>query len=61
MFISLDLNVLIDVRAELEGRGVDVKETQWGYRTMAVLDPDGNQFFFPYEQDTQPAGVKVLR
>jgi catechol 2,3-dioxygenase-like lactoylglutathione lyase family enzyme len=61
MFISLDLNDLIALRADLEVRGLDVKETQWGYRTMVITDPDGNQFFFPYEQATQPEGLQVLK
>jgi catechol 2,3-dioxygenase-like lactoylglutathione lyase family enzyme len=48
MFISLDLGVLNALRTELEGRGVDVKDGQWGYRLMVVADPDGNQLYFPY-------------
>jgi catechol 2,3-dioxygenase-like lactoylglutathione lyase family enzyme len=48
MFISLDVGVLDALRAELEGRGVDVKDGQWGYRLMVVADPDGNELYFPY-------------
>jgi catechol 2,3-dioxygenase-like lactoylglutathione lyase family enzyme len=48
MFISLDPGVLDALRAELEARGVDVKDGQWGYRLMVVADPDGNQLYFPY-------------
>jgi len=48
MFISLDLGVLDALRAELEGRGVDVKDGNWGYRLMVVADPDGNELYFPY-------------
>ena len=48
MFISLDESVLTALRAELEGRGVDVKDGQWGYRLMVVADPDGNELYFPY-------------
>lgn len=48
MFISLDVDVLDALRAELEGRGVEVKDGQWGYRLMVVADPDGNQLYFPY-------------
>jgi catechol 2,3-dioxygenase-like lactoylglutathione lyase family enzyme len=49
MFISLDQDYLHALRAELTGRGVDVKDGHWGYRSMVILDPDGNQFYFPYE------------
>src|SRR5271163_281731 len=48
MFISLDLEVLDALRAELEGRGVDVKDGNWGYRLMVIVDPDGNELYFPY-------------
>jgi catechol 2,3-dioxygenase-like lactoylglutathione lyase family enzyme len=48
MFISLDPGVLDTLRAELEGRGVDVKDGQWGYRLMVIADPDGNELYFPY-------------
>jgi hypothetical protein len=48
MFISLNAGVLDALRAELEGRGVDVKDGQWGYRLMVIADPDGNELYFPY-------------
>jgi len=48
MFISLDGDVLDAARAELEGRGVDVKDGQWGYQLMVITDPDGNLLYFPY-------------
>jgi catechol 2,3-dioxygenase-like lactoylglutathione lyase family enzyme len=48
MFISLDPGVLDALRAELEGRGVHVKDGQWGYRLMVIADPDGNDLYFPY-------------
>ena len=48
MFISLDPGVLDALRTELEGRGVDVKDGQWGYRLMVIADPDGNELYFPY-------------
>ena len=48
MFISLDVGVLDALRAELEGRGVEVKDGQWGYRLMVIVDPDGNELYFPY-------------
>jgi catechol 2,3-dioxygenase-like lactoylglutathione lyase family enzyme len=48
IFISLDPDVLDALRTELEGRGVDVKDGQWGYRLMVVADPDGNELYFPY-------------
>lgn len=51
MFISLDVEVLHAVRAELEGRGVMVEDARWGYPLMVVHDPDGNELYFPYAAD----------
>ncbi len=51
MFISLDVDVLHSVRAELEGRGVAVRDGRWGYPLMVVHDPDGNELCFPYPAD----------
>ena len=54
MFISLNVErekqvaTLDALRAELEGKGVSVKEGSWGYRLLVVDDPDGNQLFFNY-------------
>lgn len=48
MFISLEHDLLLALRAELEGRGVVVKDGFWGYRVMIVQDLDGNELYFPY-------------
>ena len=57
MFISLDGEVLNALRAELEGRGVDVKDGLWGYRVMVIVDPDGNEFYFAYDEGLQAEGT----
>lgn len=36
------------LRGEFERNGVSVKEGWWGYRVLAIDDPDGNQLFFNY-------------
>jgi catechol 2,3-dioxygenase-like lactoylglutathione lyase family enzyme len=56
MFISLDLEVLNALRAELETRGVEVKDGNWGYRLMVIVDPDGNELYFPYPSDVKEGG-----
>ena len=48
IFISLDPEVLDAVRREYEGRRLDIRDARWGYATMIVADPDGNELFFPY-------------
>jgi uncharacterized glyoxalase superfamily protein PhnB len=59
MFISLNaetqeaaITALDALRAELESKGVSVKEGSWGYRLLVVDDPDGNQLFFNYPSET---------
>ena len=63
MFISLNVEphsreaeiaALDALRAELEAKGVPVKEGRWGYRLLVVDDPDGNQLFFNYPAETAP-------
>jgi uncharacterized glyoxalase superfamily protein PhnB len=53
IFISLDVKVLDALRAELEARGVAVKDGSWGYKLMVIVDPDGNELYFPYPADSQ--------
>ena len=68
MFISLNVEpetreaavaALDALRAELEAKGVPVKEGSWGYRLLVVDDPDGNQLFFNYPNET--AAGKIAR
>ena len=65
IFISLNVEPVTQVaaldalRAELEAKGVSVKEGSWGYRLLVVDDPDGNQLFFNYPNDT--ASGKIVR
>ena len=40
------------LRAELQARGVPVKDGSWGYRLLVVDDLDGNQLFFNYPNET---------
>jgi catechol 2,3-dioxygenase-like lactoylglutathione lyase family enzyme len=60
MFVSLNVvpetheahvAALDALRAELEARGVAVKDGSWGYRLLVVDDPDGNQLYFNYPHE----------
>lgn len=44
------------LRAELEARDLAVREGSWGYRLLVVDDPDGNQLFFNYPNETASPG-----
>jgi catechol 2,3-dioxygenase-like lactoylglutathione lyase family enzyme len=65
VFISLNHEAEAQVagldalRAELEAKGVAVREGSWGYRLLVIDDPDGNQLFFNYPAET--ATGKVAR
>ena len=57
LFVSLDPQpwskeaeaaALDALRAEFEAADVDVREGHWGYRVVAVEDPDGNTLLFNY-------------
>jgi catechol 2,3-dioxygenase-like lactoylglutathione lyase family enzyme len=61
IFISLNVEpetheaavaALDALRAELDTKGVQVKEGSWGYRLLVVDDLDGNQLFFNYPAET---------
>ena len=49
LFIELTSDALEDLRREFAERSVPIKETWWGYDTIQVDDPDGNELFFPRE------------
>jgi uncharacterized glyoxalase superfamily protein PhnB len=66
MFISLNVDpatreaavaALDALRAELEAKGVPVKEGSWGYRLLVVDDLDGNQLFFNYPGETASGNI----
>ncbi|NUQ12927.1 MAG: bleomycin resistance family protein [Gemmatimonadaceae bacterium] len=47
LFIELTAEGFADLRREFAERAVPAKETWWGYDTLQVDDPDGNELFFP--------------
>jgi catechol 2,3-dioxygenase-like lactoylglutathione lyase family enzyme len=51
LFIELTAEGLAALRAEFAAREVPTRQTWWGYDTLQVDDPDGNELLFP-----DPAG-----
>ncbi len=47
IWVSLDLETFQALRAELQARSVSIKDGWWGFDTMIIEDPDGNELFFP--------------
>jgi catechol 2,3-dioxygenase-like lactoylglutathione lyase family enzyme len=50
LFIELTVDGLTDLRHELAERSVPSKESWWGYDTLQIDDPDGNELFFPLSE-----------
>jgi catechol 2,3-dioxygenase-like lactoylglutathione lyase family enzyme len=70
IFISLNVEpqtaeasvaALDALRAEFEASGVPVREGSWGYRLLVVDDPDGNQLFFNYPNETASGKIAKSR
>jgi catechol 2,3-dioxygenase-like lactoylglutathione lyase family enzyme len=47
LFIELTAEALANLRHELIERSVSTKVRWWGYDTLQVDDPDGNELLFP--------------
>ena len=47
LFIELTPDGLAELKRELAERSVPVAETWWGYDSLLVTDPDGNELLFP--------------
>ena len=51
IFVSLDPEPLQSALAAFEAAGVAVADGHWGYDLKIVVDPDGNQLWFPLPTD----------
>jgi catechol 2,3-dioxygenase-like lactoylglutathione lyase family enzyme len=49
LFIELTAEGIAELRRELVERSVPSKETWWGYDSIQIDDPDGNELLFPIE------------
>ena len=49
LFVELNVDELTELRRELVERSVPTKETWWGYDSIQIDDPDGNELLFPIE------------
>ena len=56
LFIELNQPELAEFRREIAERKVPSKQTWWGYDSIQIDDPDGNELIFPIE-DNSPAPV----
>lgn len=49
LFVELNVDELAELRRELVERSVPTREIWWGYDSIQVDDPDGNELLFPTE------------
>jgi catechol 2,3-dioxygenase-like lactoylglutathione lyase family enzyme len=54
LFIELNVPGLAELRREIAERSIPTKDTWWGYDSIQIDDPDGNELLFPVE-DNSPA------
>jgi catechol 2,3-dioxygenase-like lactoylglutathione lyase family enzyme len=50
LFVELTADGLAELRSEVAERSVPSKESWWGYDTLQIDDPDGNELFFPVSE-----------
>lgn len=51
LFISLPIAPYAALPAELGARDVIARQGWWGFRSLIVTDPDGNELYFPDPAD----------
>jgi hypothetical protein len=49
LFIELNVDGLAELRHEIDERSIPFKTTWWGYDSIQIDDPDGNELLFPIE------------
>jgi catechol 2,3-dioxygenase-like lactoylglutathione lyase family enzyme len=47
LFVELTADGLTDFRREVAERSIPSKMTWWGYDSLQIEDPDGNELLFP--------------
>jgi catechol 2,3-dioxygenase-like lactoylglutathione lyase family enzyme len=52
LFVELNVAELDELRREIADRSVPNRETLWGYDSIQIVDPDGNELLFPTEGNT---------
>lgn len=51
LFVALTTAAYAALPGELAAKHVTAKQGWWGYRTLIVTDPDGNELYFPDPDD----------
>ena len=54
LFVELNRDGMDELRREIAERSVPNEKTWWGYDSIRIVDPDGNELLFPLD-DTNDA------
>jgi len=57
LFIELNVDGLAELRQEIDDRSIPFKSTWWGYDSIQIDDPDGNELLFPIEGNSPSKAV----
>jgi len=49
LFVELNRDGHAQLLREISERSVPFQRTWWGYDSILIVDPDGNELLFPYE------------
>jgi len=50
LFVELNRDGMDELRREILERSVPTEKIWWGYDTIRVVDPDGNELLFPLDE-----------
>jgi catechol 2,3-dioxygenase-like lactoylglutathione lyase family enzyme len=51
LFVELTGDGLVELRREIVERSIPCKESWWGYDSIQIDDPDGNELLFPLPRE----------
>ena len=50
LFVELNRNGMDELRREITERSIPTEKMWWGYDTIRIVDPDGNELLFPLDE-----------
>lgn len=50
LFVELTRDGIDELRREISERSVPTQKMWWGYDTIRIVDPDGNELLFPLDE-----------
>ena len=50
LFVELNRDGIDELRREIAERSIPAQKTWWGYDSIQIIDPDGNELLFPLDE-----------